>query len=96
MHQTGSRRLAAVLALDIVGYSQMMGTDEARTLDRLLRRRKNILDPLVIAHRGRVIKGTGDGILAEFASARDALHAAIRIQRGRTKAMSSPCWRASG
>ncbi len=86
MNQTSGRRLAAVLALDVVGYSQMMGTDEARTLARLLRRRKNILDPLVAAHRGRVIKGTGDGILAEFASARDALHAAVRIQRGLAEA----------
>ena len=81
MDQTSGRRLVAVLALDIVGYSQMMGADDARTLDRLLRRRKTILEPLVIAHRGRIIKGTGDGILAEFASARDALHAAVRIQR---------------
>ena len=86
MDQTSSRKLVAVLALDVVGYSQMMGADDARTLDRLLRRRRSILEPLVIAHRGRVIKGTGDGILAEFASARDALHAAVRIQRALVEA----------
>ena len=77
-----------MLALDVVGYSQMMEADDARTLDRLLLRRKGILDPLVLEHRGRVIKGTGDGILAEFASARDALHAAVRIQRGLADANS--------
>lgn len=86
MDQPNDRRLAAVLALDVVGYSHLMSTQETRTLDRLLRRRKSIFDALVAARRGRVIKGTGDGILAEFASARDALNAAIAIQKALAQA----------
>ncbi len=80
MEQKLDRHLAAILALDVVGYSRLMNADEQRTLQRLLARRRTILDVQVVAHRGRVVKGTGDGVLAEFASARDAIEAAIEIQ----------------
>ena len=81
MKQELKRRLAAILALDIAGYSRMMGADERGTLGRLLQRRQTAIDAHVTANRGRVVKGTGDGILAEFASAQDAIRAAIAIQR---------------
>ena len=74
------RHLAAIMALDIAGYSRLMSADEAGTLTRLRRRRQTIFNPLVAEHRGRVVKGTGDGILAEFASAQDAIRAAQAIQ----------------
>ncbi len=81
MKQELKRRLAAILALDIVGYSRLMGADEQGTLGRLLKRRQTAIDTHVAANHGRVVKGTGDGILAEFASAQDAIRAAIVIQR---------------
>ena len=56
------RHLAAIMALDIAGYSRLIGADEAGTLIRLRRRRQTIFDPLVAEHRGRVVKGTGDGV----------------------------------
>lgn len=80
------RHLAAILALDIAGYSRLMSADESGTLTRLRRRRQTIFDPLVAEHRGRVVKGTGDGILAEFASAQNAIRAAQAIQAALTAA----------
>ena len=74
------RRLAAILAADVVGYSRLIGTDEAGTLDRLRALRRDVIDPLMSEHGGRVFKTTGDGLLAEFPSAVQALRCAIAIQ----------------
>jgi TolB-like protein/class 3 adenylate cyclase len=76
------RRLAAVLAADVAGYSRLMGTDEEGTLARLKTVRKALVDPTIAAHRGRIVKTTGDGMLVEFASAVDALRGAVEVQRG--------------
>jgi adenylate cyclase len=75
------RRLAAVLAADVAGYSRLMGRDEERTLAQLKTFRKTLVDPTIAAHRGRIVKTTGDGMLVEFASAVDAARCAIEIQR---------------
>ncbi len=75
------RRLAAILAADLVGYSRLMGADEEGTLARLQALQASVLDPGVAAHRGRIVKTTGDGFLAEFASALDAVTCAIALQR---------------
>jgi class 3 adenylate cyclase len=79
------RRLAAVLAADAAGYSRMMGANEEGTLARLKAVRKALVDPATAAHRGRIVKTTGDGVLAEFASAVDAVRSAVELQRGMTK-----------
>jgi TolB-like protein/class 3 adenylate cyclase/Tfp pilus assembly protein PilF len=76
------RRLAAVLAADVAGYSRLMGIDEEGTLARLKAIRKSLVDPTIAAHRGRIVKTTGDGMLVEFASAVDAARSAIEVQRG--------------
>jgi len=76
------RRLAAVLAADIAGYSRLMGRDEERTLANLKLFRKTLVDPAIAAHRGRIVKTTGDGMLVEFASAVDAACCAVEVQRG--------------
>ncbi len=76
------RRLAAVLAADIAGYSRLMGADEEGTLARLKAVRKALVDPTITKHRGRIVKTTGDGILVEFASAVDAVRGAVEVQRG--------------
>jgi adenylate cyclase len=78
------RRLAAVLAADIAGYSRLMGTDEEGTLAVLKHVRKTIVDPSITAHRGRIVKTTGDGMLVEFASAVDAARCAADVQRAMT------------
>jgi adenylate cyclase len=75
------RRLAAVLAADVAGYSRLMGRDEERTLANLKSFRKTLYDPAIAAHRGRIVKTTGDGMLAEFASAVDAARCAVEVQR---------------
>ncbi|MFL6813254.1 MAG: adenylate/guanylate cyclase domain-containing protein [Bradyrhizobium sp.] len=75
------RRLAAVLAADVAGYSRLMGLDEERTVAQLKSFRKTLVDPAVAAHRGRIVKSTGDGVLVEFGSAVDAARCAIKIQR---------------
>jgi adenylate cyclase len=74
------RRLAAVLAADVAGYSRLMGTDEEGTLARLKAVRKALVDPTIAAHRGRIVKTTGDGMLVEFASAVDAARCSVEIQ----------------
>ncbi len=74
------RRLAAVIAADVVGYSRLMETDEAGTLAELKSRHKQVLQPLVARHRGRIFKVTGDGVMMEFASAVNALQCAIYVQ----------------
>ncbi len=76
------RRLAAVLAADVVGYSRLMETDEAGTLVALKARRRDVLDPLVARHQGRIFKTTGDGVLIEFASAVNAVQCAVELQQG--------------
>ena len=80
------RRLAAVLAADVVGYGRMMEADEAETLAALKERRRNILNPLVARHHGRIIKVMGDGVLVEFASAVNAVQCAIDLQHGMASA----------
>jgi adenylate cyclase len=76
------RRLVAVLAADVAGYSRLMGADEEGTLARLKAVRKTLVDPTIIAHRGRIVKTAGDGMLVEFASAVDAARCAAEVQRG--------------
>ena len=75
------RRLAAILSADVVGYSRLMGIDEAGTLGRLKALRREIIDPMIAAHAGRMVKLMGDGALVEFASAVDAVTCAIEIQK---------------
>ena len=75
------RRLAAVLAADVAGYSRLMGADEEGTLARLKAVRQSLVDPAIASHRGRIVKTTGDGMLVEFASAVDAVRSAVEVQR---------------
>jgi TolB-like protein/class 3 adenylate cyclase len=75
------RRLAAVLAADVAGYSRLMGRDEERTLADLKMSRRTLVDPCIAAHRGRIVKTTGDGMLVEFSSAVDAARCAVEVQR---------------
>jgi len=75
------RRLAAILAADVVGYSRLMGADEISTLQALKAHRKELIDPTITAHRGRIVKTTGDGMLVEFASVIDAVGCAVAVQR---------------
>src|SRR5215472_14386541 len=76
------RRLAAILAADVAGYSRLMGADEEGTHERLQRHLRELVDPKIKEHRGRTVKNTGDGFLAEFASVVDAVRSAAEIQRG--------------
>ena len=78
MSQT--RRLAAILAADVAGYSRLMGADEEGTLDRLKALRRELLDPKIAEHHGRIVKTTGDGLLVEFASVVDAVRCAVEVQ----------------
>src|SRR3979490_181694 len=80
--ERAERRLAAVLATDVAGYSRLMGRDEEGTLANLKSLRKSLVDPCIAAHRGRIVKTTGDGLLVEFASAVDAARCAVELQRG--------------
>jgi TolB-like protein/class 3 adenylate cyclase/Tfp pilus assembly protein PilF len=75
------RRLAAILAADVVGYSRLMGADEEGTLADLKRHRRELTDPKIKEHRGRIVKTTGDGVLVEFASVVDAVRCAVDVQR---------------
>jgi adenylate cyclase len=76
-----NRKLAAILAADVVGYSRLMGADEAGTLAALKRHREAIFDPAVAAHKGRIVKLVGDGVIAEFGSVIDAVSCALSVQR---------------
>lgn len=76
------RRLAAIFASDIAGYSRLMGADEEGTLRQLKAHRKELVDPKIIEHHGRIVKTTGDGMLVEFVSVVDAVRCAVDIQRG--------------
>ena len=80
MSQT--RRLAAILAADVAGYSRLIGTDEEGTLNRLRSIRAEVIDPKITEHRGRIFKTTGDGLLVEFSSVIDALRCATEWQNG--------------
>jgi adenylate cyclase len=80
--ERAERRLTAILAADVAGYSRLMGTDEEGTLARLKAHRRELLDPKISEHRGRIVKTTGDGMLVEFASVVDALRCAVDVQRG--------------
>ena len=77
-----TRKLAAILAADVVGYSRLAGSDEDRTLARLRGLRSDLIDPAIAAHHGRVVKRTGDGSLVEFRSVVDAVRCAIEMQNG--------------
>src|SRR6202161_50792 len=79
------RRLTAILATDVVGYSRLMGGDEEGTLAALKSLRESLIDPKIAEHRGRIVKTTGDGALVEFGSAVDAARCAIEIQRTMAK-----------
>ncbi|WP_296334384.1 adenylate/guanylate cyclase domain-containing protein, partial [Reyranella sp.] len=81
-----TRRLAAILAADVVGYSRLMGRDENGTLARLKAHRTDRLEPILARHGGRLVKLTGDGVLVEFPSAVDALGAAIEFQQAMIEA----------
>jgi len=77
-----TRKLAAILAADVVGYSRLAGSDEDRTLARLRGLRSDLFDPAIAAHHGRVVKRTGDGAIIEFRSVVDAVRCAIEVQNG--------------
>ena len=79
------RRLTAILAGDLVGYSRLMGADEEGTLARLNAHYRELLAPKIAEHRGRIVKQIGDGFLVEFASAVDAVRCAVDIQLGMSK-----------
>jgi adenylate cyclase len=76
-----TRRLAAILAADVAGYSRLMGADEERTLNRLKAHRRELVDPEIREHHGRIVKTTGDGMLVEFGSVVDAVRCAVEVQR---------------
>ena len=76
------RRLTAILAADVAGYSRLMGVDEEGTLSKLKAHRVALVDPKITEHRGRIVKTTGDGLLVEFASVVDAVRCAVEVQRG--------------
>src|SRR5215831_15491096 len=75
------RRLAAVLAADVVGYSRLMGADEIGTLRALKAHRRELVDPKIAAHHGRIVKTTGDGLLVEFPSVVEAVQCAVEVQQ---------------
>src|SRR5262249_26874818 len=75
-----TRRLAAILSADVVGYSRLIGADEPGTLQRLRAIRVEVIDPAVASHNGRIIKTTGDGLLIDFSSTVDALRCATEVQ----------------
>ena len=75
------RRLAAIVLLDVAGYSRLMGVDESGTLAALKAHRRELIDPKIAEHNGRIVKTTGDGLLLEFPSVVDAVRCAVEIQR---------------
>jgi adenylate cyclase len=83
------RRLAAILAADVAGYSRLMGIDEEGTLAALKALRRELIDPKIAEHRGRIVKTTGDGMLVEFASAVDTARCAIEVQQAMAAQNSS-------
>ena len=79
---TETRKLAAILAADVVGFSRLTGADEDRTLALLRALRSDLIDPTIAVHKGRIVKRTGDGALVEFRSVVDAVRCAVEIQHG--------------
>ena len=77
-----TRRLAAILAADVAGYSRLMGEDEEGTHERLQAHLRELVDQKIAEHRGRIVKNTGDGFLAEFPRVVDAVRCAVEVQRG--------------
>ena len=77
---TGTRKLVAILAADVVGYSRLAGADDDRILARLRALRSDLIDPTIAVHNGRIVKRTGDGALVEFRSVVDAVRCAIEVQ----------------
>jgi class 3 adenylate cyclase len=77
-----TRKLAAIPAADVVGYSKLAGADEERTLARLRALRSDLIDPTLAVHNGRIVKRTGDGVLIEFRSIVDAVRCGIEVQNG--------------
>ena len=78
---TQPRRLAAIHAADVAGYSRLMGADEEGTLERLKALRRELVDPTIAKHKGRIVNTTGDGLLVEFASIVDAVRCAVQVQQ---------------
>ena len=78
----GTRKIAAIVVTDVVGYSRLAGADEDRALSRLRGLRSDLIDPAIDAHHGRIVKRTGDGSLIEFRSVVDAVRCAIEVQNG--------------
>src|ERR1700724_4683842 len=92
MKQPVERKLAAILAADVAGYSRLMGADEEGTHERLKAHIGQVVDPKIKEHRGRTVKNTGDGMLVEFPSVVDAVRCAVEVQRkmAERNATSSP------
>jgi adenylate cyclase len=82
---TATRKLAAILAADVAGYSRLVGLDEEGTIARLQALRRELIDPMIANHHGRIVKTTGDGMLVEFASVIDAVRCAVEVQRAMAK-----------
>jgi class 3 adenylate cyclase len=85
-----ARRIVAILAADVAGFSRLVGDDEEGTLARLRALRRDLIDPEIGAHRGRIVRLMGDGILVEFASAVDAVRCAVAVQRGAAASVAGP------
>src|ERR1700758_3705512 len=81
MKQPVERRLAAILAANVAGYSRLMGADEEGTLERLKAVRRELVDPKIAEHHGRIVKSTGDRLLVEFGSVVDAVRCAVAVQQ---------------
>ncbi|MEE8280141.1 MAG: adenylate cyclase, partial [Alphaproteobacteria bacterium] len=88
--QGEQRRLAAIFAADMVGYSRLMEADERGTIARQKAHRSELIDPTITKHRGRIVKLMGDGMLVEFASIVDAVECAVAVQRWALEAIISP------
>jgi adenylate cyclase len=86
---TETRKLAAILVSDVVGYSRLAGADEDRALARLRAVRSDLIDPIIAVHHGRIVKRTGDGAIVEFRSVVDAVRCAIEMQHGTPACRSS-------
>jgi adenylate cyclase len=90
------RRLAAILAADVVGYSRLMGVDEAGTRARFNSHLRELIEPIVAGRSGRIVKTIGDGLLVEFASVVDAVQSAVEIQEGMAeRSANDSYWRES-
>jgi len=94
---TGSveRHLAAIVAADVVGYARLMGADEKGTLLALKGHRTQLIDPLVAAHRGQIVKSMGDGLLLSFPSVVEAVSCAVAVQSGMAKRNANGIWNVS-